>query len=106
MDVHYSELICHPAEGVWQDIAPLRVLSFDIECAGRKGVFPEPSHDPIIQIANMVTLQGEKTPFIRNVFTLKKCANIVGSEVLSFDNEADMLLAWSKFFVQVCDDDK
>ncbi len=35
-------------------IAPLRILSFDIECAGRKGVFPEPEKDPVIQIANMV----------------------------------------------------
>ena len=38
-------------------IAPARILSFDIECAGRKGIFPEPSHDPIIQIANMVMYQ-------------------------------------------------
>jgi len=30
----------------------------DIECAGRKGHFPEPEHDPVIQIANMVTIQG------------------------------------------------
>ena len=38
-------------------IAPARILSFDIECAGRKGVFPEPQHDPVIQIANMVMYQ-------------------------------------------------
>jgi DNA polymerase family B, exonuclease domain len=30
----------------------------DIECAGRKGVFPEAEHDPVIQIANLVTRQG------------------------------------------------
>ena len=35
-------------------VAPLRILSFDIECAGRKGIFPEPEKDPVIQIANMV----------------------------------------------------
>ena len=39
-------------------IAPLRVLSFDIECAGRPGVFPEASIDPVIQIANVVTTYG------------------------------------------------
>ena len=38
-------------------IAPARILSFDIECAGRKGIFPEPQHDPVIQIANMVMYQ-------------------------------------------------
>jgi DNA polymerase delta subunit 1 len=30
----------------------------DIECVGRKGVFPEAEHDPVIQIANLVTRQG------------------------------------------------
>ena len=37
VDVAWDELVSHPAEGEWQNIAPLRVLSFDIECAGRKG---------------------------------------------------------------------
>lgn len=39
VDVGWTDLISHPAEGDWQRIAPLRVLSFDIECAGRKGTF-------------------------------------------------------------------
>lgn len=39
-------------------MAPLRILSFDIECAGRQGIFPEAQIDPVIQIANMVTRQG------------------------------------------------
>ena len=55
------------------------------------GIFPEPDKDPVIQIANMVIRQGEKDPFIRNVFTLKKCARIVGAEVLSFDRETELL---------------
>lgn len=36
-DVLWSDVVSHPPEGPWQRIAPLRVLSFDIECAGRKG---------------------------------------------------------------------
>ena len=66
-DISYEDLISHPAEGEWQKIAPLRILSFDIEGAGRKGVFPEAEKDPVIQIANMVVTQGEKEPFIRCV---------------------------------------
>jgi DNA polymerase elongation subunit (family B) len=34
------------------------ILSVDIECAGRQGAFPEAKHDPVIQIANYVTVQG------------------------------------------------
>lgn len=46
------------------------------------------------QIANLVTLQGEDRPFIRNVLTLKACSPIVGVDVISFDTERDVLLAW------------
>ncbi|KAM5131970.1 DNA polymerase delta catalytic subunit [Mantella aurantiaca] len=104
IDISWADLKSHPAEGEWQKIAPLRVLSFDIECAGRKGVFPEPDKDPVIQIANMVLRQGEKDPFIRNVFTLNTCANIVGSQVLCFEKEDALLKAWSEF-VHVIDPD-
>lgn len=38
VDIGWTDFISHPAEGEWQRIAPLRVLSFDIECAGRKGM--------------------------------------------------------------------
>lgn len=37
-------------------MAPFRILSFDIECAGRKGHFPEPSQDPVIQVQFFVFL--------------------------------------------------
>ncbi|EDO49294.1 predicted protein [Nematostella vectensis] len=104
VDVAWDELISHEPEGDWSKIAPVRILSFDIECAGRKGIFPEAEKDPVIQIANMVIRQGEKDPFIRNVFTLGGCAPIVGSHVLSFDKEADLFKAWSEF-VQECDPD-
>lgn len=54
----WDKFISHLPEDEWSRIAPLRILSFDIECAGRKGIFPEANQDPVIQIANMVTRQG------------------------------------------------
>ena len=39
VDVRWNEFTSHPPDGDWQKIAPLRILSFDIECAGRKGNF-------------------------------------------------------------------
>ena len=52
-------MIAYQPEGEWSKMAPLRILSFDIECAGRKGIFPDATVDPVIQIANMVTAQGK-----------------------------------------------
>ena len=41
MDVRFGDLVSHAPEGDYMGIAPLRILSFDIECAGRPGIFPE-----------------------------------------------------------------
>ncbi len=123
MTRRFQDLISHdPAESAWSHIAPLRILSFDIECAGRKGIFPEADKDPVIQIANMVTRQGkqnltpdchiqlvtnsslastgETKPFIRNVFTLNSCSHIVGADVRTFQDEGEMLQAWRDFVME------
>ncbi|ORY22054.1 DNA polymerase delta catalytic subunit [Rhizoclosmatium globosum] len=104
VDVDYKDIIAHEPEGDWSKIAPLRVLSFDIECAGRKGVFPDAKEDPVIQIANVVTIQGSDKPFIRNVFTLKQCAHIAGTHTLCFERETDLLAKWAEF-IRICDPD-
>ncbi|XP_011873098.1 PREDICTED: DNA polymerase delta catalytic subunit isoform X1 [Vollenhovia emeryi] len=100
VDVAWDAFVAHAPEGEWSKVAPFRILSFDIECAGREGIFPEAKHDPVIQIANMVIRQGEPEPFLRNIFTLDTCAPIVGSQVLSFDKESLMLEKWADFVRQ------
>ena len=100
VDVRFDSVISHPSEGPFMELAPLRILSIDIECAGRKGHFPEADKDPVIQIANVLTVQGESEPRVRNVMTLGTCAPIVGSEVSTFttaDGEAAMLRYWADF---------
>lgn len=116
VDISPEDFTAHAPEGEWSKSAPFRVLSFgmlrdirwilinillDIECAGRKGVFPEASQDPVIQIANLVTRQGESKPFVKNVFTLGECSNIVGAQVISSKREETMLLEWKKFIQKV-----
>lgn len=39
VDVAWDAFIAHEPEGEWSKVAPFRILSFDIECAGRKGKF-------------------------------------------------------------------
>ncbi|KAI9758631.1 MAG: DNA-directed DNA polymerase delta [Chaenotheca gracillima] len=97
----FEDLIAHPSDGEWAKMAPLRVLSFDIECAGRKGVFPEADQDPVIQIANVVTRYGEEKPFVRNVFCLDTCSLIVNTQIFEYQDEGEMLLAWRDFLEEV-----
>ncbi|KAF9562591.1 ribonuclease H-like protein [Agrocybe pediades] len=81
---------------------PLRILSFDIETlVPSDGSFPSGLRDSVIQIGNMVSIYGQETPIIRNVFTLDTCSPIEGAQVLSFDQEKDMLSAWQQFFLEV-----
>ena len=69
VDVSWEDFISHEPEGEWSTIAPIRILSFDIECAGRKGIFPEPDKDPVIQIANMIIKQVSESVLV------KKCGH-------------------------------
>ena len=41
------------------DVGSIRILSFDLEAAGRKGVFPDPAIDPVIQIGIHFEIAGE-----------------------------------------------
>ncbi|KAF1612187.1 UNVERIFIED_CONTAM: DNA polymerase delta catalytic subunit, partial [Eudyptes pachyrhynchus] len=68
------------------------------------GVFPEAERDPVIQVAGVVLRQGEREPFLRTVFTLLPCAPILGSQVLSFQRERDLLQSWAEF-VRIVDPD-
>ncbi|RXW20670.1 hypothetical protein EST38_g5195 [Candolleomyces aberdarensis] len=107
IDVPYHAFISHAPEGQWSKIAPLRILSFDIECAGRKGVFPEPNVDPVIQIANMVTRQGWSNLSLRAYRQLIDsgyiCRRISAlyPKFLSFKEEDKLLEKWRDFVEEV-----
>lgn len=90
-----------PPQGEWMKHAPLRILSFDIECAGRKDHFPEAKIDPVIQIANVLSVQGQAHPVAKNVFTLDTCAPVVGAQIISCERERDLLVRWREFMIAV-----
>ena len=54
-----------------------------------------------LQIANLVTRQGDTKPIVRNVMTLKSCSPIVGADVMAFEDEADLLSCWAKLIRDV-----
>jgi DNA polymerase delta subunit 1 len=98
-DVVFTSIVSHECSGQWSAISPLRILSFDIECQGRKGHFPDALLDPVIQIASVLSIQGQEQPLVRTVFTLNTCLPIVGAHVDPSETEAEMLLKWRNFFV-------
>ncbi|VDK50728.1 unnamed protein product [Anisakis simplex] len=104
--IRYDDLIVHAPESSaeWSKIAPLRILSFDIECTNRRGIFPEAHTDAVIQIANMVKVEGGDEPFVRNCFVIGDTTPVIGSQIIVCKNEAELLEKWAEF-VRIIDPD-
>jgi DNA polymerase delta subunit 1 len=105
------------------DIAPFLIASFDIECDSISSklfpqairtkrdveklkehreykkvleMFPDHNGDPVTQIGTTFSIYGSDEIIYKHIITLKKCAPIEGVHVESYDNEKDVLLAWTK----------
>jgi DNA polymerase delta subunit 1 len=82
------------------DFAPLRIMSFDIECYSSTGAFPDPKnpHDVIFQIG-MTTKEFGKEGFLdRKCLCLKETA---GPDVESFATEKELLKAFEKYLIKI-----
>ena len=53
--------------------------------------------DKVIQIGTTIKRYGEDGCFLKHIITLNTCSKIDGSVVEAYDNERDVLLAWTKF---------
>ena len=103
IDVLWNNIVAHPPDDEnWANIGPLSVLSFDIECAGRRGIFPSPEIDPVIQIGNVISKHGQaEEDYARVIFVLGGCLPIDDVKIFVFQSEKDMLMAWSRFIQRV-----
>ena len=81
--VDYRDMYPVPIEED-SSIAPLRILSFDIEVTTDGVHFPTANKDAVIQIANIVKCHGDDSPFVRNCYTLNSCAPIQGTQVYAY----------------------
>lgn len=79
-------------------MAPLKIMSYDIECVSSDYNFPQAKRpgDKIIQIGMTVYRYGSMLCSEQHILTLKKCAKIKDVNVESFRTERAMLLAFAK----------
>lgn len=109
VQVGYADLIVHDAadDPRWSDLAPIRILSFDIECkTAKKGTFPDGTRpgDRVIQIANRVTTHGSSDPPYRVVLCYGTAPSPPEVPTLCFPDEPSLMDAWRQF-VRVSDPD-
>lgn len=81
------------------DIAPFRIMSFDIECYSSTGAFPDPRNpqDVVFQIGMTTKEFGRGGWFDRKCLCLKKT---VGPDLESFETERELLDAFQKYLVK------
>jgi DNA polymerase delta subunit 1 len=78
--------------------APLKIASLDIECFSESGSFPSPTKmgDVCFQVAVTTKINGN--PNEQKIFCVKETSC---HDAESFDTEAEMLEAWSKYMRQL-----
>jgi len=76
--------------------APLRIMSFDIECYSNDGSFPQANRlsDVITQIGSVYTYLGESTPYRQHIVCLNETSPIDGAIVESYPTEHSMVQGW------------
>ena len=84
---------------VRDDVAPLRIMSFDIECYSSTGAFPDPRnpHDVVFQIGMTTKTFGQES-LTKRCLCLKKTN---GPGVESFETERELLDAFQKYLVEM-----
>nr|QFG74744.1 MAG: DNA polymerase family B [Megaviridae environmental sample] len=82
--------------------APLRILSFDIECNSKDGGFPLAfkKHDPIIQIGSTYTYLGHSKPYRQHIVCLKDTSDVDNVLVECCNTERELILKWIKELVE------
>lgn len=80
----------------WNSIAPLRVLSFDIEVENTVG-FPTPDKNRVITIGIVCKRHSKNDECRRVVLQLDSCEPIFDTLVLTFDKEHELLEAFDSF---------
>ena len=81
------------------DIHKFKILSFDLECTSGDGKFPQADRpdDKIIQIGMTYSYLGETECHRKIVLCLNRTDDIPGAEVVCFDDEAKLLLAFTEY---------
>ena len=83
-----------------EETAPFVVASLDIECYSSTGKFPDPRvpGDACFQIAISLTHFGSDVPYEKTCLCYKKTDDVLeGCNIISYDTERDMLVAFSEF---------
>jgi DNA polymerase delta subunit 1 len=97
----YLNIKSHLPTNLWGKMAPIKTMSFDIECSSTKNTFPKPEFDPVIAIACITKVFGREDLIEKKIFCLRTCSPIPGSSIDTFDDELLLLEAFSRYIQNI-----
>lgn len=82
------------------DIAPLRIMSFDIECYSSTGEFPNPEipSDVVFQIGMTTRVFGSNNSLVRKCLCLKQTE---AADCESYETEKELLQRFAEYLMEV-----
>ena len=87
-----EDVIPLSTHGEYSKLAPLRILSIDIECSSEGGHFPVPGKDPVIQISNIcIEFGADSEPIVQKMFSFKTCATAASIASASLSRSSEYL---------------
>ena len=89
-----------------EEIAPVLVASYDIECTSGDGSFPQPTRpaDKLTQIGTTVRMFNNPDYEVNHIITLKSCSRFDDNPntiVEACETEAEVIMAWQKFIRKI-----
>ncbi len=105
VQIDWNHVVAHEAVGEWMRTAPIRTLSWDIECLGRPGVFPEAETDSVICIGAVLNVLGRPEMTHNAMFISKVCDPITGLDIRTGQTESEMLSKWHEYYTEEADPD-
>ena len=87
-----------PNKELGNQMAPFKIMSYDIECISCDLGFPQAHRlsDKVIQIGITMYRYGSMECYEQNILTLKDCAKIKGANVECYNTERELLRAFAK----------
>jgi DNA polymerase delta subunit 1 len=100
--IPYEQLEVLGFSGEWAALAPIRIMSYDIECKGRPGYFPVPEEDAIINIACVIYELGapDGVYISKDMFTWRPSGIIHGVNMHQTNSEQTMLAAYFAYILE------
>jgi DNA polymerase elongation subunit (family B) len=101
VEVHKDDLTVHKPGTTWYEIAPIRLLSYDIECLGTGDHFPDALLGDKIICISLVVQDTNKKERTSIVLALDETAQFEGCTTYWFDREDDLLMAFKEMMVAI-----